>query len=1050
MLHSLISFSLRQRLLVLLATGALLFAGLWSAWHLPIDAVPDITNVQVRINTEVPALAPEEIERLVTFPIESAMAGLPGMLELRSLSKFGLSQVILTFADGTDVYLARQLASERINNVRAELPEGLSPQLAPISTGLGDIYFYIVGYTKDATNQPADSFDRMLELTLIQDTIIKPMLRNTPGLAEVNTSGGYEKQIVVQPDPVKLMQSGISFEELAEVIRMNAGNVGGGFVEIGREQVIIRANTRVRSVEDISGLPIRLAAGAHPVAVADVADVVIGHAFRTGASTENGEEAVLGGAMMLADENSRFVADAVRKRLREIQAKLPPGVEIRDVYDRSILVNQTISTVEHNLFHGAVMVAVVLLLLLGNIRAAVIVSLAIPLSFLFAMTGMVACRLSGNLMSLGAIDFGLIIDGAVVMVENIVRRLGERQHEAGRRLHAHERMETVLASAREVASPMFFGVLIITVVYVPILSLTGIEGKMFKPMAIAVMLCLVGALILALTLMPVLCSFFLGGRIAESDNILVRAVKGIYAPLLGIALRLRWLVVAAAVGLFVWSIVVFNRLGAEFIPQLDEGSISLQLIRSNSVGLDASLELQKKSERLLLEHIPEISHLFSRIGTAEIATDPMGPNVADTYVMLKPREAWRKRDGQSITKQELIDEMRDLLNVQAPGQAMLFTQPIQLRFNEIMAGARADLVLQIYGDDFRELETTAFAARDLLVGIAGDSDIEFEAMGRQPMIEILPERGAMSAYGVHGDEINNLIAHALGGEVAGLVIDGNRRHDIVVRLPEDVRRRFRDYGQLPIRLHDGGLIPLGDVAELKVVEEVGTINRESGQRRVSVLINLRGRDTESFVREAESLLHEKLPMPEGYYFEFGGQFENLIKARQRLVIVVPTALVMIFILLFMSFQSLRQASLVFVSIPLAVTGGVFALAARGMPFTISAGVGFIALSGIAVLNGIMLISFINQLRMQGLSVRQAVIDGTLTRLRPKLMTALTTAIGFVPMAIATGPGAEVQRPLATVVIGGVLTSTFLTLILLPILYDWMEARAERSKASNNQ
>jgi len=1046
MLNQLIDFSLRQRVLVLLATAALLFAGLWSALHLPIDAVPDITNIQVQINTEVPALAPEEIERLVTYPIESAMAGLPRMIELRSLSKFGLSQISITFADGTDVYLARQLVSERINNARAELPEGLSPQLAPISTGLGDIYFYVVGYAADATNRPVDEFSQLLELSLIQETIIKPMLRNTPGLAEVNTSGGYEKQIVIQPDPAKLLRAGLGFEDLAEVVRMNADNIGGGLVEIGREQVIIRSNTRVRDVEAIASLPVRLAAGTYPVLMSDVADVSIGHAFRTGASTENGEEAVLGGAIMLAGENSRFVARGVMERLRHIQEKLPSGIEIRDVYDRAILVDETIQTVKDNLFHGAIMVAVVLLILLGNIRAALIVSLAIPLSFLFAMTGMVAGRLTGNLMSLGAIDFGLIIDGAVVMVENIVRRLGERQHALGRPLDTHERIATVRSSAREVANPMFFGVLIITIVYVPILSLTGIEGKMFKPMAIAVILCLVGALVLSLTLMPVLCSFLLGGKIAEKDNLIVTFFKAVYTPLLKVALRFRWLVVLIAVALFAWSVVVFNRLGAEFIPQLDEGSISLQMIRSTSVGLEASVALQKKSERVLLEHFPEIAYLFSRIGTAEIATDPMGPNVADTYIMLNPRSSWRQQEGRAVTKDALIEAMRRVLNEQAPGQAFLFTQPIQMRFNEIMAGARADLVLQIYGDDFQELETQAFAARDLLAGIAGESDIEYAPMGRQPMIEVVPKREAMSRYGIHGDEINNLVSHALGGEVAGRIIDGNRRFDIVVRLEEDVRRRYREYEDLPLRMDDGGLIPLSEVAEINVVEEVGTINRESNQRRVSVLINLRGRDTEGFVREAEELLAKKLDMPDGYYFEFGGQFENLIKARQRLMVVVPTALVLIYVLLFMSFQSLRQASLVFVCIPLAVTGGVWALWMRDMPFTISAGVGFIALSGIAVLNGIMLISFINQLRAQGLDVRQAVLDGTLTRLRPKLMTALTTAIGFVPMALALGPGAEVQRPLATVVIGGVLTSTFLTLIILPILYDWTETRVERRKA----
>ena len=1045
MLERLIEFSMRQRVLVLLATLVLVVAGIWSALRLSIDAVPDITNVQVQVNTAVPALAPEEIERLVTFPIESAMAGLPRMVELRSLSKFGLSQVTMTFEDGTDIFRTRQLVMERLTNAREELPDGMAPQLAPISTGLGEIYYYVVGYAEKAPNKPADPFEQLLELSLIQEYTIKPLLRNTRGLAEVNTSGGFEKQIVVAPDPTKLMSAGISFEELADVVRANSENVGGGLVEIGNEQIVIRSKTRVATTEEIARLPLRFAGGVRPILVGDVAAVSVGHAFRTGASTEDGEEAVLGAAIMLAGENSRLVAVAVRDRLEEIQTKLPPGIEIRDGYDRAVLVNKTIKTVEENLFHGAILVAVVLFAMLGNWRAALIVSLAIPLAFLFAITGMASSGLTANLMSLGAIDFGLIIDGAIVMVENIVRHLAEKQKELGRRLNARERSVEVLRSAKEVANPMFFGVLIITVVYVPILSLTGVEGKMFTPMAIAVMLCLLGALILALTLMPVLCSFFLSGNIAEKDNILVRGCKAVYTPLLAFALRFRWAVVAAAILFFVSSIWVFTRLGAEFIPQLDEGSISIQMIRSTSVGLESSVEMQKKSERLLREQFPEITHLFARIGTAEIATDPMGPNVADTYVMLKPPSEWRKENGYPISKERLIALMQTALNENAPGQAFLFTQPIQLRFNEIMAGARADLALKIFGDDFQKLEELAMKARDILNAIPGGGDIEFEAMGRQPMIEVVPKRDALERYGIHGDEINRVVSYALGGEGAGQIIDGNRRYEIVVRLTEDLRRKVAGFSQLPLRVEGGGLITLGEVAEVKVVDEIGTIIRESNQRRVAILINLRGRDTEGYVGEATAKLREQLALPPGYYFEFGGQFENLIKARERLMVVVPAALALIFALLFLSFGSLRQAALIFVCVPLAVTGGIFALWVRGMPFTISAGIGFIALSGIAVLNGIMLISFINQLRREGIGLRQAVIDGTLTRLRPKLMTALTTAIGFLPMAVATGAGAEVQRPLATVVIGGVLTSTFLTLILLPILYDWMEALAEKHR-----
>jgi len=903
---------------------------------------------------------------------------------------------------------------------------------------LGEIFYYVVGYKDDAPNRPPDKYAQLFELSQIQEYTIKPMLRNTPGLAEVNTSGGFEKQIVVSPDPQKLFNAGISFEEVADVVRKNSQNVGGGGVEIGNEQVVIRSNTRVASTEDIARLPIRFAAGVRPILLGEVADIQVGSAFRMGPATENGEESVVGTAIMLAGENSRFVARAVRERLAEIQTKLPPGIEIRDGYDRAVLVDRTIQTVENNLIHGAILVAAVLFALLGNWRGAVIVAMAIPLSFLFAMTGMVTGKISGNLMSLGAIDFGLIIDGAVVMVENIVRRLGERQNALGRRLNPQERAIHVLKSAKEVCNPMFFGVLIITVVYVPILSLTGIEGKMFQPMAMAVILCLVGALVLSLTLMPVLCSWILSGHIAETDNLIVRFFKALYTPLLAFALRKRWWVVGASAAVFAFSIYVFTRLGAEFIPQLDEGSISLQMIRSTSVGLDASLVLQKKSERILRENFPEITHLFARVGTSEIAMDPMGPNVADTYVMLKPPEEWRKVDGRTITKGELIRLMRETLSQNAPGQALLFTQPIQLRFNEIMAGARTDLALKIFGDDFPKLEDLARKARDILRTIPGGETIEFEARGRQPMLEIVPKREAMTRYGVHGEEINRLVSLALGGEAVGKIIDGNRRSEIVVRLGENLRQKAAEFPRLPLRLDNGSLITLGEVADIKVVDEIGTITRESNQRRVSILVNLRGRDTEGFVKEAEAKLRKELALPAGYFFEFGGQFENLIQARQRLMVVVPMALGLIFALLFLSFGSLRQAALVFLCVPLAVTGGIFTLWLRGMPFTIPAGIGFIALSGIAVLNGIMLISFMNQLRQQGVGLRQAVIDGTLTRLRPKLMTALTTAIGFLPMAVATGAGAEVQRPLATVVIGGVLSSTFLTLILLPILYDWME------------
>jgi len=1071
MLNRLLELSLRQRSAVLLATGILVVVGVWSALRLPIDAVPDITNPQVQINTVVVALAPEEIEKLVTFPIESEMAGLPGMVELRSLSKFGLSQVTMVFRDSVDIYRTRQLVSERLSGVLEELPPGLTPKLAPIATGLGEIYYYAVEFTTNgplaadvsglnSTNPESQSpvtsaatksrKEQLMALKLIQDYQIKPLLRSTPGVAEVNTSGGYEKQIVIQPDPARLSSAGMSFSDLAERIGENTRNAGGGLVEIGGEQIVIRANSRVTRMDEIAKIPLKFGGSAKPLLVGDVATVAIGSAFRTGASTDQGEEALVGAAIMLAGENSRLVARAVREKLDEIQTKLPTGVRVRPLYDRAELVNRTIGTVERNLGEGALLVVVILFLLLGNWRAAIIVALAIPLSMLFAMTGMVRLGLSGNLMSLGAIDFGLIIDGAVVMVENIVRHLGEKQHKLGRTLTVEERAREVLASAKEVARPMFFGVLIITLVYVPILSLQGIEGKMFRPMAIVVMLALGGALALALTLMPVLCSFFLGGRITEGDNWLVQLCKRLYTPMLHFGLRFRWAVVLPMVLVFAGSLWLFTRLGAEFIPQLDEGSITLQFIRSSSAGLEASVEMQRKSEQILKQEFPEISELFARIGTAEIALDPMGPNVADTYVMLHPPEKWRKIDGRRITKEELGESMRRTLTEKVPGQAYLISQPIQMRFNEIMAGARADLVCKIYGDSFEELERLAGEVRAVLQSLPGGRESEFDAIGRVPMLEITPDRDALRRYNVHAEDLNRVVETALAGEHVGTLIEGNRRFPIVVRLAEPLRMDVDVMKRLPLRTDDGGLLTLGQVATIKTVEQVGTIARENTQRRAGILVNVRGRDTAGFVEEATAKIRENVKFAEGYHFEFGGQFRNLVEARQRLTVVVPLALALIFVLIFFSFGSLRQAALIFVCVPLAVTGGIVALWLRSMPFTISAGVGFIALSGIAVLNGIMLISFINQLRREGRTVREAVIEGTLTRLRPKLMTALVASFGFVPMAIATGAGAEVQRPLATVVIGGIITSTFLTLVLLPVLYEWMERNRPATVAADNE
>ena len=1042
MIDAIISFSLRQRVFVLLATAGLMATGLWSAARLPIDAVPDITNIQVQINTEIKGLAPEEIEKLVTYPLEMEMFGVPGMMELRSLSKFGLSQITLVFTEGTDIYRARQLVSERLQNAVDDLPRGVSPKLAPITTGLGEIYYYVVDYVPgyESPDKPKNRAEQLMELKLIHDFVVKPQLRSVSGIAEVNASGGYEKQIVILPKPEKLLASGVTFKELSDTIGENVENAGGSVIQLGGEQIAIRTNGRVESAEEIGNLPVKFRAGAEPLRVEDLADVEVGKNIRTGSATHNGAEAVLGAALMLSGENSRIIAKRVDERIQEIRKKLPAGVEIQTVYNRTTLVDQTIATVARNLFEGAVLVVAVLLLLLGNWRAALIVSSAIPLSFLFAITGMVGTKLSGNLMSLGAVDFGLIVDGAVVMVENIVRRLGLRQHDLGRLLNTNERLHTVLSAAKEVGRPTFFGVLIITIVYVPILSLTGIEGKMFKPMALTVIYALIGALIFSLTLMPVLCSYVLRAKISEKDNFVIRFLKQVYEPVLRLALRFRILFVGGAVGLFAMALLVFGRLGAEFVPQLDEGSFATHMIRTTSIGLDASIAMQERAEKVLIEEFPGVAYTFSRIGTAEVATDPMGVNVADTYIFYKPLEDWPKINGKALTKDELANRMSAELGVQVPGQAYLFSQPIEMRFNEILEGTRADIAVKVFGDDYAEIEKIAGEVREILEKVPGAADVEFDALGKAPLLEVTPNRQAMAKYNVHADEINQAVENAMAGGEPGMIIDGNRRYPIIVRMPEDLRRKIDEMKKLPLRTSDGGLVTLGQVADFKVEEKVNAITREMGQRRAAIMVNLRGRDVESFVLEAQKKVAEQVELPSGYAVEFGGQFKNLQEARARLGIIVPAALIVIFLLIFMAFGSLRQVLLIYTGIPLAVTGGIFALWLRGMPFSISAGVGFIALSGVAVLNGLMMVSYYNQLREAGKSLVDAILEGSLTRLRPVMMTAMVASLGFLPMALGHGAGAEVQRPLATVVIGGIISSTFLTLFVLPILYQVLESR----------
>ncbi len=1038
MIDRILEFSLRQRALVFAGAVALAAVGIWSALHLPIDAVPDITGVQVQVNTEVPALAPEEVEKLVTLPLETELAGTPGVQELRSLSKFGLSQVTLQFSDGTDIYRSRQLISERLARVADKLPRGITPQLAPVSTGLGEVFYYTLDYTPDAPGKPATRREQLMELQLLHEYRVKPVLRTVPGVADVNSIGGYEKQIVVALRLEALRAADVTPEELAAVVAANVENAGGGIVSRAGEQLIVRAVSRVSSVAEIAALPVKFAGAVHPLTVGDLADVGIGSNVRTGAATANGEEALVGTALMLAGENSRTVAHRVAAKLAAIGAHLPAGVVLTPQYDRAGLVDATIRTVETNLFEGAVLVVAVLFALLGNWRAALIVSAAIPLAFLFAISGMARFGISGNLMSLGAIDFGLIIDGAVVMVENIVRRLGERQHALGRLLTREERHAEVLAASRQVGRPMFFGVLIITLVYVPILALGGIEGKMFHPMALAVMLALGGALVLALTLMPALCSVVLRGRVSEKENPLMRLAHRAYQPLLAAALRFRVVVAGGAGALFVLAVVVFDRLGAEFIPALDEGSFALMVSRPPGISLDECVAQQKRTEQQILARVPEITRVFSRIGTSEIATDPMPQSDGDFYVFYRPREAWRREDGELITKQRLGEILRAEVEALNPGAGVLVTQPIEMRFNELLEGIRADLAVKVYGEDYDATEKVAEELKELLEAIPGAGEVEFESLGRTPLLEVVAKREALARHGVQAAELNHAVASALAGEQAGVLVEGDRRHPVVVRLPEAGRADRAVLRSVPVRVGDHGMLPLGDLAEFREVPAVSPILRDAGRRRSALLVNLATSDVQGWVRTAQAKVRAEITLPPGVTLEFGGQFENLIAAKARLAVVVPAALLLIFGLIVLAFGRLRQALVVYTGIPLALTGGVFALWARGLPFSITAAVGFIALSGVAVLNGVVLVSCFNELRAAGRSVRAAVTEGALLRLRPVLMTALVAALGFVPMALATGPGAEVQRPLATVVIGGILSATFLTLVLLPALYAWVE------------
>lgn len=1032
MINAILRLSVERRFLMLSLILVLVGVGVWSFQRLPIDAVPDITNVQVQINTEAPGYSPLEVEQRITFPVETALYGLPNLSYTRSLSRYGLSQVTVVFEEGTDIYFARNLINERLGAIKSGLPPGLEPEMGPIATGLGEIFMYTVEALPDATQADGSPLDATA-LREIQDWIIKPQLAQVPGVIEVNTIGGYDKQYHVTPSPQRLLEFGITVDELVSALRANNTNRGAGYIERNGQQLLVRSPGQLATIGDIEQVVIANRDGA-PVRVADVAEVAIGKELRTGAATRDGKETVMGTAMMLVGENSRAVAQAVAEKLDAIQPSLPDGVKVEAVYDRTALVDKAIATVEKNLLEGALLVIVVLFLLLGNLRAALITAAVIPLSMLATITGMVRSGVSANLMSLGALDFGLIVDGAVIIVENCIRRLSQAQHQG--QLALKERLQLVFEATNEVIRPSLFGVAIITVVYLPIFALTGVEGKMFHPMAATVVMALLAAMVLSLTVVPAAVAVFMGGKISEKESPVISGAKSLYRPALRVAMRFRWLVLGGATTLVAVCLWLATTLGSEFIPQLDEGDIALHALRIPGTGLEQSIEMQSQLEERL-KAFPEVDKVFAKIGTPEVATDPMPPSVADTFVILKPRSQWPNPDK---TKDELVAEMEYAVT-QLPGNNYEFTQPIEMRFNELISGVRADLAIKVFGDDMELLLTSAQAIQEVLETVEGAADIQVEQVTGLPMLSVHPKRMALSRYGLTVDDLQDLVAAGVGGENAGLIYEGDRRFQLVVRLPEDIRRNVDSLADLPVPLPDGGYVPLSEVAELELAPAPNQISRENGKRRVVVTANVRDRDLGGFVEEAQARIADDVDLPPGYWLDYGGTFEQLQSASQRLAIVVPVTLAIILALLVMAFGSLKDALIIFTGVPLALTGGVLSLWLRDMPLSISAGVGFIALSGVAVLNGLVMIAFIRDLWREQGDLMKAIVEGALIRLRPVLMTALVASLGFVPMALNTGTGAEVQRPLATVVIGGIISSTLLTLFVLPVLYALLHGRS---------
>ena len=1069
MINRILAFSVHQRWLVLLVSLAAAAFGVWSLTKLPIDAVPDITNNQVQINALVPSLSPFDVEKQVTYPIETALAGVPGLEYTRSLSRNGFAQVTAVFSEATDLYFARQQVSERLGEAKTRLPPGAEVHMGPISTGLGEIYMWTVHYKEPGDGVPVkegqpgwqsdgsyltpegqrlrSDFERAAYLRTVQDWIIGPQLRTVPGVAGVDVIGGYKKQYQVQPDPAKLISLGLSFKDVAEAIEGNNQNRGAGYLERNGEGYVVRSAGRLESMEEIGAVVVATRGGV-AVRVKDVATVGIGRELRTGSASENGREAVVGTALMLIGGNSRAVSAAVDAKMKDISRTLPPGVEAKTVLNRTLLVDATVRTVAKNLAEGALLVIAVLFLLLGNIRAAVVTALVIPVAMLMTMTGMVQGRISANLMSLGALDFGLIVDGAVIIAENSLRHLAERQHQLGRKLSLGERLSTVIESAEEMVKPSVYGQAIIILVYVPLLTFTGVEGKMFAPMALTVIIALVSAFVLSLTFVPALIAIVITGKVQEKDVLLVRGMKAAYRPVLGAAVRHPRPVIAGSALLFAAAALLFVRLGQEFIPQLDEKNIAMHAMRIPSTSLTQSQDMQVAVEKAV-SSFPQVAFVFSKTGTAEVAADPMPVNVSDTFIILKPQEEW---PDPALPKDTLIGQTQRKVGLLV-GNNYEFTQPIQMRFNELLAGTRGDLAVKVFGEEFDTMLPAANAVATALRSVRGAEDVKVEQVTGLPFLEIRIDKAEIARLGLSHFAVQDVIGAAIGGREAGVMFEGDRRFDIVVRLGDAVRDDIEALKSLPVPLPGAGSpgrigsVHLKQVASFAFAEGPNQISRENGKRRVVVTANVRGRDIASVVAEAQDKVAATVKPPAGSWITWGGQFENLAAARQRLMIVVPGCFFLIFLLLYQALGSPRDALLVFSAVPLALTGGIAALWLRGMPFSVSAAVGFVALSGVAVLNGLVMLTFIKQLIQEGRSRRIAIYEGAMTRLRPVAMTALVASLGFVPMALATGTGAEVQKPLATVVIGGLVSATLLTLLVLPALYALFgRAEAERRES----